>query len=63
MEMKGNTWTRKEMKGKEIKEMQGNARKWKEMEENDNSQQQGNLRIPECSKCASHQLGEKVRSQ
>ena len=50
-------------KGNERKGNKGNARKWKEMEENDNSQQQGNLRIPECSKCASHQLGEKVRSQ
>ena len=55
MDKKGN-----ERKGKEKK---GNARKWKDMEENDNSQQQGNLRIPECSKCASHQLGGKVRSQ
>ena len=48
------------MKGKEIK---GNERKWKEIEENDNSQQQGNPRTPECSKRASHQLGEKVRLQ
>ena len=53
MEMKGNKWTWKEMKG--------NSRKWKEMEGHDNSQQQGNPRISECSKRASHQLGEKVR--
>ena len=58
MEMNGNKWTWKEMKGTEIK---GNERKWKEMEGNDNSQRQGNPRISECSKCASHQLGEKVR--
>ena len=31
------------------------------MKGNDHSQQQGNLRRPRCSKCASHQLGERVR--
>ena len=58
--MNGHERKQVDMKGKEIK---GNERKWKEIEENDNSQQQGNPRIPECSKCASHQLGEKVRLQ
>ena len=32
-----------------------------EMKGNDHSQQQGNLRRSRCSKCASHQLGERVR--
>ena len=59
-ETKGNKWTWKAMKGKEI---EGNERKGKEMAGNDNRQQQGNPRISECSKCASHQLGEKVRLQ
>ena len=31
------------------------------MKRNDHSQQQGNLRRSRCSKCASHQLGERVR--
>ena len=31
------------------------------MKGNDHSQQKGNLRRSRCSKCASHQLGERVQ--
>ena len=58
--MNGNERKQMDMKGNERK---GNKRRWKEMEGNDHSQQQGNPRISRCSKCASHQLGEKVRLQ
>ena len=51
-DMKGYEGTGKEL---EEKDMNGNKRKWKETEE------QGNPRNSECSKCASHQLGETVQ--
>ena len=57
-EMTGNEKKRMELKGKEMK---GHEKKRKEMEGNDHSQQQGNPRSSRCSKCASNQLGEKVR--